>query len=478
MSAPALAIGLSHFVGIGGIGMSGIAEILHSLGHRVQGSDVAESANVKRLAALGIPIAIGHSADNLGDCEIVVVSSAIKGDNPEIAAARARQVPVIQRAEMLGELMRLQRSIAVGGTHGKTTTTSLIAAAMAAGGLDPTVINGGIINSYGTNAYLGTGEWMVVEADESDGSFVKLPADIAIITNIDREHIDHYGSYGALKDAFRSFVGNISIFGFAVLCLDDAEVQELISNMPGRRIVTYGINRQADIRAVNLEMSGGISRYDVIVTGRDGIERTIAGVRLPMLGRHNVLNSLAAVAVASELGVGDKIVREALNRFAGVKRRFTRTGEAQGVTVIDDYGHHPVEIAAVLGAARAGSDKGHVIAVVQPHRYTRLKDLFEGFCTCCNDADTVIVADVYTAGEDPIAGFDRESLVAGLRSHGHRHVLALAGPEKLAELVHRIARPGDTVVCLGAGSISAWAQSLPAELDALGAGKKKAGAKT
>ncbi len=467
MMALPLDIGPMHFVGIGGIGMSGIAEILHNLGYTVQGSDMAENANVKRLRDLGVSIAIGHKAENIGDAQVLVISSAVKADNPEVAAARESLIPVVRRAEMLGELMRLKWSVAVGGTHGKTTTTSLVASVLDAAGMDPTVINGGIINAFGSNARLGGGEWLVAEADESDGTFVKLPATIAVVTNIDPEHLDHYGNFDALRAAFRVFVENIPFYGFAALCIDNVEVQALIPKLTDRKIVTYGFSPQADVRAINLETVAGGSRFDVVLTDRKlGESRTIVGLTLPMLGEHNIQNSLAAIAVANEMRIDETVLRRALTNFTGVKRRFTRTGEVDGILVIDDYGHHPVEIGAVLHAARSGA-KGKVIAVVQPHRYTRLRDLFEGFCTCFNDADVVIVADVYPAGETPIPGIDKAALIDGLRSHGHRTVVPLADAADLPELINDLARPGDMVVCLGAGSVSAWANDLPAALTRL-----------
>jgi UDP-N-acetylmuramate--alanine ligase len=467
MRALPLNIGLIHFVGIGGIGMSGIAEILHNLGYQVQGSDVAESANVRRLRELGVPVTVGHAAENVDDAQVVVVSSAIKPDNPEVEAARERFIPVVRRAEMLGELMRLKWSVAVGGTHGKTTTTSMVAALLDAADLDPTVINGGIINAYGTNAHLGEGDWMVVEADESDGTFTKLPSTIAVVTNIDPEHLDHYGSAEALHRAFETFVENIPFYGFAVLCIDHPVVQQLIGRISDRRLITYGLSPQAEVRAENLRSDTTGVTFDVVVTNRlGGGERVLEAMKLPMLGQHNVQNALAAIAVADEMEIAESVIRRGLSGFGGVRRRFTRTGEVGGVTVIDDYGHHPVEIAAVLAAARSATD-GKVIAVVQPHRYTRLASLFEEFCTCFNDADHVIVADVYEAGETPIEGADRPHLVAGLRARGHRHVTSLEEPEDLPALVNEIADPGDFVVCLGAGSITNWAQSLPEELRTL-----------
>jgi UDP-N-acetylmuramate--alanine ligase len=464
-------LGPIHFVGIGGIGMSGIADVLANLGYQVRGSDVAESANVKRLREKGIAITIGHGAKNVEGAAVVVVSSAVKRDNPELVAARAKRLPVVRRAEMLAELMRLKQCVAIAGTHGKTTTTSLVAALLEAGGLDPTVINGGIINAYGTNARLGEGSWMVVEADESDGTFLKLPADVAVVTNIDPEHLDHFGTFEAVKDAFYSFVENVPFYGFAVMCLDHPVVQDLVGKIEDRRIVSYGVNPQADVRLLDVKLDGGVSRFDVLIRGRNGVAaREIKDLCLPMPGYHNALNAAAAIAVARELGVSDERIRKALAGFGGVKRRFTRIGEWNGVAIFDDYGHHPVEIAAVLEAARA-STKGHVIAIVQPHRYTRLRDLFEQFCTCFNDADHVIVAPVYPAGEAPIPGFDRDALVQGLRARGHRDVIALDGPEMLAGIVKKLARPGDYVVFLGAGSITQWAYALPVELGALAAKK-------
>ncbi|MFM8678034.1 MAG: UDP-N-acetylmuramate--L-alanine ligase [Alphaproteobacteria bacterium] len=473
MRALPIEIGVIHFVGIGGIGMSGIAEILRNLGYQVQGSDQAENANVKRLAALGVRTMIGHRPENLGDAGVVVVSSAVKPDNPELRAARERHLPVVRRAEMLAELMRLKWSIAVGGTHGKTTTTSMCAAMLDAAGLDPTVINGGIINAYGTNARLGAGDWMVVESDESDGSFTKLPATIAVVTNIDPEHLDFWGDFDALRRGFRAFVSNIPFYGFAVCCIDHPEVQALIGQVQDRRIVTYGLSPQAEVRGTGLKLSAAGARFEVVVTDRAGNARTIPDLHLPLVGEHNVQNALAAIAVALEMGIDAAAIRRALAAIRGVKRRFTRTGEGAGLVVIDDYGHHPVEIAAVLKAARSATQAG-VVAVVQPHRYTRLRNLFQDFCACFNDADAVIVADVYAAGEAPLEGASRDALVEGLRAHGHRKVVALEDPAMLAERVLEVARRGDLVVCLGAGSISAWAQSLPGELAAKGAAREGA----
>ena len=462
-----LDIGTLHFVGIGGIGMSGIAETLHALGYKVQGSDVSENANVERLRGLGIRVMIGHDAANIADASVIVVSTAIRKDNPEVVAARVQLLPVVRRAEMLGELMRLKWSIAIGGTHGKTTTTSLVAAMLDAAGYDPTVINGGIINAYGTNARLGGGDWMVVEADESDGTFTKLPATIAIVTNIDPEHLDFYGTFDAVRDAFATFVSNIPFYGFAAMCIDHPEVQALIPRLSDRRIVTFGLSPQAEIRGRNLRAGDGGVLFDVEVAARGGeAARTIDDVSLPMFGNHNVLNALAAIGVAVEMGIDEAAIRKGLAGFKGVNRRFTRTGEAGGISVIDDYGHHPVEIAAVLSAARMATQR-RVIAVFQPHRYSRVASLFDDFCTCFNDADTVFVSDIYPAGESPMTGVDRDALVNGLRARGHRDVRPLPDPDRLAELVAAKAQPGDLVVCLGAGNVTAWAHALPGKLAAL-----------
>ncbi len=460
-------IGPVHFVGIGGIGMSGIAEVLANLGHRVQGSDANESANVQRLRERGIPVSIGHAAANLGEARVIVVSSAIKRDNPELVAARERLLPVVRRAEMLAELMRFKQAVAVAGTHGKTTTTSMVAALLDAGGFDPTVINGGIINAYGTNARMGASDWMVVEADESDGTFVKLPADVAIVTNIDPEHLDHYGSFEKVRDAFHQFVSNVPFYGFAAMCIDHPEVQALVGRIEDRRMITYGANPQADVRYTDLRVENRRSVFTALIRDRlGGPVRTVENLAISMPGEHNVQNATGAIAVAANLGVTDDGIRKGLEAFGGVKRRFTHTGNWNGVDVFDDYAHHPVEIAAVLRAARSVT-AGRVIAVVQPHRYTRLRDLFDQFCACFNDADTVIVAPVYPAGEQPLPDYDGEALVEGLRLRGHRDARPLEGQSALAGVIGEEVKAGDTVVCLGAGSISAWAYALPNELAAL-----------
>jgi UDP-N-acetylmuramate--alanine ligase len=453
-------IGPIHFVGIGGIGMSGIAEVLVNLGYTVQGSDLKASKITNRLSDLGARIFEGQRAENLDGAEVVVVSTAIKPGNPELDEARKRGLPVVRRADMLAELMRLKSNIAIAGTHGKTTTTTMMAELMVAGGFDPTVINGGIIHAYGSNARMGQGEWMVVEADESDGSFNRLPATIGIVTNIDPEHMEHWGDFERLRQGFQDFVSNIPFYGIAVCCTDHDEVQRLVGKVTDRRVVTYGFNAQADVRAVNLRYEKGVAHFDIALQAEgDSIE----GCTLPMPGDHNVSNALSAVAVARHLGMKKEEIRQALAAFGGVNRRFTKVGEWNGVTIIDDYGHHPVEIAAVLKAARQASE-GRVIAIHQPHRYTRLSNLFDDFCACFNEADVVAIAEVFAAGEDPIEGASRDDLVAGLIRHGHRHARAILNEDDLERLVREQARPGDMVVCLGAGTISAWANGLPERL--------------
>jgi len=458
-------IGTIHFVGIGGIGMSGIAEVMHNLGYTVQGSDLSEGPSVERLRALGIKVFVGHDAANLGDAAVVVTSTAVRRTNPEVAAALEARIPVVRRAEMLAELMRLKKTVAVAGTHGKTTTTSMIAALLDAGGIDPTVINGGIIESYGSNARLGTSEWMVVEADESDGSFLRLDGTIAVVTNIDPEHLDHYKSFDAVRQAFVEFIENVPFYGLAVLCIDHPEVQAVIGKIRDRRVLTYGFSAQADLRGENVRSRDGGNLFDVVLRERDGRQRRIADVRLPMPGRHNVENALAAIAVALEMGCSDDTIRAGFAHFGGVRRRFTRVGEVAGGTVIDDYAHHPVEIRAVLAAAREAA-RGRVIAVVQPHRYTRLRDLMGEFEAAFNDADMVYVAPVYAAGEQPIAGVDAAHLVEGMRASGHHAAHEIAGPDELAAELAAIVRPGDMVVCLGAGDITKWAAGLAAAIDA------------
>lgn len=453
-------MGPIHFVGIGGIGMSGIAEVLLNHGYKVQGSDLKKSKITDRLESLGAQVFEGQRGENLEGAEVVVISSAIKPGNPELDAARLTGLPVVRRAEMLAELMRMKSNIAVAGTHGKTTTTTMVATILDAGGIDPTVINGGIIHAYGSNARMGQGEWMVVEADESDGTFNRLPATIAIVTNIDPEHMEHWGTEENLHQGFLDFVSNIPFYGLAVCCTDDPDVQNLVGKISDRRVVTFGFNAQADVRAINLTYKAGVAHFDIALQSEDML---IEGCSLPMPGDHNVSNALSGVAVARHLGMKPEDIRAALAGFAGVNRRFTKVGEVNGVTIIDDYGHHPVEIAAVLKAARQSSE-GRVIAVHQPHRYSRLHTLFDDFCACFNDADVVAIAEVYAAGEEPIEGAGRDDLVAGLIRHGHRHARAIVSEDDLERLVREQARPGDMVVCLGAGTISTWANGLPARL--------------
>ena len=467
MRGVATDIGTIHFVGIGGIGMSGIAEVMHNLGYTVQGSDIAEGYVIEGLRKRGIKVMIGHDAANVAGAAVVVTSTAVRRTNPEVAAALEGRIPVVRRAEMLAELMRLKSTVAVAGTHGKTTTTSMIAAVLDAGGIDPTVINGGIINSYGSNARLGASEWMVVEADESDGSFLRLDGTIAVVTNIDPEHLDHYGSFDRIKEAFVEFVENVPFYGAAILCVDHPEVQGIIPRIRDRRVTTYGFSAQADVRGDAVTPVPGGNRFDVVIRQRDGAARRIEGIELPMPGRHNVQNALAAVAVALELGCADAVIQQGFAKFAGVKRRFTNVGEVGGATIIDDYAHHPVEIRAVLSAAREGV-KGRVIAVVQPHRFTRLRDLMDDFQGAFNDADVVYAAPVYPAGEAPIEGVDSDALIAGLKARGHRAAATVAGPGELAEALAQTLEPGDMVVCLGAGDITKWAAGLADAVDALG----------
>jgi UDP-N-acetylmuramate--alanine ligase len=459
MKAMGTEIGTIHFVGIGGIGMSGIAEVMHHLGYKVQGSDQAESYVTEGLRKRGIPVMIGQSADNLGDATVVVCSTAIREDNPEVQAAAERRLPRVRRAEMLAELMRMQSTVAVAGTHGKTTTTSMIAAMLDAGGIDPTVINGGVINAYGSNARLGKSDWMVIEADESDGSFLRLDGTIAVVTNIDPEHLEHYGSFDAIKDAFVEFVENVPFYGLAVMCVDHPEVQGVLGRIRDRRIVTYGTSALADLRADNIQPENGGSRFDVSVRQGDGERRIIEGVFVPMPGKHNVLNALAAIAVGMEFKLSDEVIAKGFERFSGVKRRFTTVGEIGGAAIIDDYAHHPTEIRAVLAAARESAEE-RVIAVVQPHRYTRLRDLMDDFQNAFNDADIVFVAPVYAAGEEPIEGISAEALAEGLRTRGHRLVKTVESAADLAANLRDLAAEGDVVICMGAGDITKWAAGL------------------
>ncbi|HEX2760158.1 MAG TPA: UDP-N-acetylmuramate--L-alanine ligase [Rhizomicrobium sp.] len=456
-----LDIGAIHFIGIGGIGMSGIAEIMHNLGYKVQGSDSAENANVKRLRGMGIKVHVGHNAENLKDVDAVVYSSAVKPGNIEFDAARALSLPLVRRAEMLAEIMRLRSCIAIAGTNGKTTTTTLVASLLDAGGMDPTVVNGGIINAYGTNARLGAGEWVVVEADESDGTFLRLPATVAVVTNEDPDHLDFYGTFENMRDAFQRFVENVPFYGFAVLCIDHPEVQAMVGRITDRRMITYGFSPQADARAVNVRFSEGASHFDCVFTDRrKGTEERLDGMSLPMPGEHNVQNAMAAIVVARQLGVSDAVIRKGLSEFRGVGRRFTKVGEVNGAAIIDDYAHNPFKIAAAVRAARQAY-KGPIVAVVQPHRYTRLRDTFEQFATCLNDADVAVIAPVYAAGEAPIEGISRDTYAEALRAHGHRNVIVIDGEDDLAAAVAPYVKPGAAIIGTGAGSITGWMHNLP-----------------
>ena len=458
--------GRVHIVGIGGIGMSGIAEVMHVMGYEVQGSDLGDNANTKRLREMGLKIAVGHAAENIDGAGVVTISSAVAADNPEVVAARENHIPVVRRAEMLAELMRLKPCITVAGTHGKTTTTSLAAAMLDAAGLDPTVINGGIINAYGTNARLGQGDWMVVEADESDGTFVRLPATIGIVTNIDPEHLDHYGDFDGLRAAFDGYIANIPFYGVGIVCLDHPEVQALVGRVTDRRLITYGLSEQADLRAVNIREDGLKQYFDIVYRDRrSDADMEMKDLCLPMAGKHNLQNALAAIAAGLELGADAETVAKALTGFSGVKRRFSSVGEVgDNIRIFDDYAHHPVEIEAVLESARAVSS-GRVIAIMQPHRYTRLRDLFNEFCACMNGADTVLLLPVYEAGEEAIDGINSDALAEGLRSHGHRHVMSLNENEDLADALANILQADDVVICMGAGSISQLANELPEKLE-------------
>jgi len=462
-----LDIGAIHFIGIGGIGMSGIAEIMHNLGYKVQGSDAAENANVRRLKGLGITVHVGHNAENLKNAHAVVYSSAVKPGNVEFDAARALSLPLVRRAEMLAEIMRLRSCIAIAGTNGKTTTTTLVASLLDAGGMDPTVVNGGIINAYGTNARLGAGEWVVVEADESDGTFLRLPATVAVVTNEDPDHLDYYGTFDAMRDAFQRFVENVPFYGFAVLCTDHPEVQAMVGRITDRRMITYGFNPQADARAVNVSFGQGASHFDMVFTDRrSGSVEHLTGLSLPMPGEHNVQNATAAIVVARQLGVPDAVIRKGLAEFKGVGRRFTKVGEWGGAAIIDDYAHNPFKIAAAIKAARQAYG-GPIVAVVQPHRYTRLRDTFEQFATCLNDADVAVIAPVYAAGEKEIEGINRDTYADALRAHGHRNVLTINGEDDLAATVKPFLKPGAAVIGTGAGSITGWMANLQTKLEAL-----------
>lgn len=478
--------GALHFIGIGGIGMSGIAEALHALGYTVQGSDATQGYNTERLERHGIRVMIGHAAAHIhSDLSAVIISSAIKPGNPELLEARRLKLPIVRRADMLAEIMRHKKTISVAGTHGKTTTTSLVGAMLEQGGVDPTIINGGIIHAYGTNTRMGSGDFMVVESDESDGSFTRLPTTIAVVTNIDPEHMEHYGCFDAVRDAYRAFIENIPFYGFAVLCADHPEVRQLAATITDRRIYTYGTTEDVDTRAVNIRMNADGATFDVIFSSRltGGAPEIVAGFTLPMMGHHNILNALVPLTIARNFDFTPDTMKQALAAFQGVKRRFTKTGVANGVTIIDDYGHHPVEIRATLNAARqaVAGTQARVIAVMQPHRYTRLSSLFPEFCACFDAADTVIIADVYAAGEQPIEGINRDTLIDGIKRHGHKHVLALTSQDdvekvtmRLADMLAPLGQPGDFIICLGAGSVTSWAHGLPDALEHSFSSRKQA----
>ncbi len=450
-----------HFVGIGGIGMSGIAEVLLTLGFGVSGSDMKEGAAIARLRSLGAVVHIGHAESNLGDADVVVRSTAVAASNPEIAGAIARGTPVIPRAEMLAELMRLRDGVAVAGSHGKTTTTSMVATCLAAGGLDPTVVIGGRLDNLGgTNARLGRGEWLVAEADESDGSFNLLSPTVALVTNIDAEHLDHYGTFDALIDAFVQFAGKVPFFGFSVLCVDHPVVAAMVPRL-GRRVVTYGQARHADVRGQVVEQDGMNTTFRV---WRQGVE--LGAITLGMPGTHNVTNAVGAVAVALELGVPFDVVQGALHGFSGVQRRFTPLGEVGGVQVIDDYGHHPVEIEATLAAAEGGFRDRRIVAVFQPHRFTRVEALFDSFCGAFTHADQVFVCPIYRAGEEPIEGIDHLALARALRERGHRTAEAVDDLDAMVVRLVEFVEPGDLVILLGAGDVNRVGPQLLARLGA------------
>ena len=446
-----------HFVGIGGIGMSGIAEVLLNLGFEVSGSDLSSSETTRRLVSLGGRVNRGHATENLEDADVVVISSAIRPDNPEVVEARRRAIPVIPRAEMLAELMRLKYGVAVAGSHGKTTTTSLVAAILEAGGVDPTVVIGGKVNSMGTTAKLGQGDTLVAEADESDGSFMKLSPTLAVVTNIDPEHMDHYGDLEQLKETFLDFVNKVPFYGLAIVCLDSENVQSLLPRVE-KRTVTYGTSLQADYSLKSVEPVGLATRFVPLRRGEE-----LAPITLQMTGRHNVLNALAALAVADELEVPYEVTRQALEQFGGIQRRFTVRGTAGDVMVVDDYGHHPEEIKATLAGAREAT-KRRLVAVFQPHRYSRTQFLFDQFATAFYNADMVLMTDIYAASEAPIEGVDSATLADAIRQHGHRDVVYRPTKEQLLDELLLRARPGDMVVTLGAGDIWRVGQGL---LDAL-----------
>jgi UDP-N-acetylmuramate--alanine ligase len=466
-------VGLIHFIGIGGIGMSGMAEILHNLGYRVQGSDLNESYITERLQKNGIKVIFGHHPQNIEGVSLIVKSTDIQDSNVEIKAAFKESIPVIKRCDMLAEIMRCKPAISVSGTHGKTTTTSMIATVFDGAQMNPTVINGGVINQFNTNAYVGDGDYIIAEADESDGTFIKIPSYIAVVTNIDPEHLNYYGTFANVKTAYKTFIENIPFYGFAVLCYDHPVVREIGAQIIDRRIIKYGVEADdLDIKAVNITQDQEGMAFDVIFSSnfmkRNRLNsQQIEGMKLRAYGQHNVLNCLSAIAIGIEKGISIALLQKSLANFRGVKRRFTQTGEVRGIRIIDDYAHHPEEIKVTLNAARmvANMRGGKVIAVMQPHRYTRLQSLMEEFAQSFDDADEIIISEVYSAGEQSIANITSEKLIEKIKQYSSQSVYKLDDPLKLAEKINKLAKSSDLVVLLGAGSITKWAYDLPQQLE-------------
>ena len=457
-------LGVIHFIGIGGIGMSGIAEILVQSGYLVQGSDIKASNNTKRLEKLGIEVFIGQRKSNILNAKIIVVSTAISKNNIELVEAKKIFLPIVHRAEMLGELMRLKQSIAIAGTHGKTTTTSLIAKMIEENGMDPTIINGGIISSLDSNARMGKGDWMVVEADESDGSFTKLNPTAAVITNIDLEHLDFHKNEKNLELAFFNFLSSIPFYGFICLCTDHPRVQKLISKLEDKKVITYGLSASADVRATNVIYNNNKMNFTLSISNRRELEISSYEIEFSMIGIHNIQNALATIATGIELKIPIEKIKNTLKTFTGVQRRFQNVGNFKNTTIIDDYGHHPVEINAALAAARLLTPKSKIISIFQPHRYSRIKDLFNDFCSCFNDADYVFLLDVYPAGEEPLKGFESNDLKNGLLKYGHKNVSYIESKKALIRETLKIISPHDIIICLGAGSITKIANTLEKEL--------------
>ena len=453
-------LGTIHLIGIGGIGMSSIAEVLINLGYKITGSDIALNKNVQRLQELGVKIYIGENAKHLKDASIVVISSAIKNNNVELNAAYVKRIPVIRRADMLAELMRFKKSIAIGGTHGKTTTTSLISAILDNAKYDPTVVNGGIIEAYGSNARLGKGDWMVVEADESDGTFTRLPSTYVVVTNIDKEHLDFYGNKNNLYRAFMHFIENIPFYGVAFLCIDNADTQKLYKEIKYRKLVSYGFNNQANVKAINLSVRNGLTNFDVKIDGNEKLKnKIIKNISITMPGKHNVRNALASIALAIELGINTNIIKDTLKNFKGVERRFSIIGNKKGVTYIDDYAHHPTEISSVLEAAKSICE-GKLIAIFEPHRYSRINNLFDEFSVSFHDADILFVTEIYEAGEKNKLKINKNKIINSILSAGHKDVRGLDNFNDLLLMLENITNIGDYVIFLGAGSISRNARKM------------------